>query len=284
MPLTTLSHLLKPAQENRYAVAAFDVFNAEYAAAITRVAEEEKAPLILMVYEGYLRYSAMDLLVPALIEIAKRSAVPVAIHLDHATQWETVVHAVKAGCTSVMLDCSTWAYDPHVARMREVVSLCRPLHVSVESELGTVLGDEAIGQPTLVRSEADEGLFTDVDEARRYVQDTGVDALAVSVGTTHGLYRCAPRLDLERIQAIATQTGVPLVLHGGTGLSDQDFCNAIEMGIAKVNVNTSLVMAAGKRLKALFDEKPGGVQLSRATPGGTPSRGRRRPPLHAGVW
>lgn len=257
MPLVGLSELLTPAKKHKYAVAAFDVVNAEYAAAIVEAAERKSSPVILMILEGYLRYFNMKLLVHSLREIAGQTRVPVAVHLDHATTWETVVCAVKSGCTSVMLDCSSCAYEENVARTREVVELCRPLSINVESELGHVGGDESIGRAVLTDgSEADERCFTDPQEAERFVRETGVDALAISVGNIHGPYKGAPKLDLERIQRIAQATGVPLVLHGGSGLSDRDFQDAIQRGVCKVNVNTSLILAAGKSLKAQFEANP----------------------------
>jgi len=258
MSLTNLKDLLAPAQEEGYAVAAFDVVNTEYASAIVNAAEKESSPVIVMVLEGYLRYFDMELLIPSLLEIGARAAVPVAVHLDHATRWETVVRAVKAGCTSVMLDCSTLPYEENVSRTKDVVSLCRAIGVSVESEIGSVLGDEAIGQTELVSSDVDEQYFTDVEEAERFVAETAVDVLAISVGNTHGLYRGEPELDLARIEEVASRTEVPLALHGGSGLSDQDFRDAIRKGMCKVNINTALVLAAGKRLKKSFDETPDG--------------------------
>jgi fructose-bisphosphate aldolase class II len=237
-------------------VGAFDVVNAEYAMAIVGAAEQEASPLVLMVLEGYQRYSDMGILVPALCRLAARSSVPVAVHLDHATGWETVVRAVQAGCTSVMLDRSADPYEENVAQTREVVRLCRPLNVSVESEIGSVKGSEAIGSATLATSDVDPRYFTQVEEAARFAQDTQVDALAVSVGNTHGWYRGKPELDLERIEAIARLAAIPLVLHGGSGLSDQDFRNAIQRGMRKVNINTSLVAAAGGCVASLLQQNP----------------------------
>ena len=235
---------------------AFDVVNAEYAMAIAGAAEQVESPLVLMVLEGYQRYSDMEILIPSLCRLAERSSVPVAVHLDHATSWETVVRAVKAGCTSVMLDRSADPYEENVAQTREVARLCRPLNVSVESEIGSVKGSEAIGSATLATSEVDPRYFTRVEEAERFARDTQVDALAVSVGNTHGWYRGKPELDLERIEAIAKRTAVPLVLHGGSGLSDQDFRNAIQRGMRKVNINTSLIAAAGGRVANLLQQNP----------------------------
>lgn len=246
MALVNLDQLLRSAQDGRYAIAAFDVVNAEYAMAIAHAAERAQSPLILMVLEGYFRYFDMDLLIPSLCRLAERSPSPIAVHLDHATSIETVEQAVKAGCTSVMLDRSSDPYEENVAQTLEVVRLCRPLGVSVESEIGAVRGSEAIGSARLVSSEVDPHSLTQVDEAERFALATQVDALAVSVGNTHGLYKGKPALDLERIEAIADHTGIPLVLHGGSGLSDEDFRNAVARGMRKVNVNTSLVAAAGE--------------------------------------
>lgn len=256
MALVSLVELLGAAQRGAYAVSAFDVVNAEYAMAITGAAEQARSPLILMVLEGYQRYSDMELLIPSLCRLAERSRVPVAVHLDHATSWETVARAVKAGCTSIMLDRSADPYEENVAQTREVARLCRPLSVSVESEIGSVKGSEAIGSATLAHSDVDPRYFTQVEEAERFARDTGVDALAVSVGNTHGWYKGKPELDLERIEAIAERTGIPLVLHGGSGLSDQDFRNAIERGMRKVNINTSLIAAAGERVASVLKQNP----------------------------
>jgi fructose-bisphosphate aldolase class II len=256
MALVNLTELLVAAQADAYAVGAFDVVNTEYAMAIVGAAERERSPLILMVLEGYLRYFDMVLLIPSLCTMAERSAVPVAVHLDHATSLGTVARAVRAGCTSVMLDRSADPYEENVAQTREVARLCRPLNVSVESEIGSVKGSESIGSATLGASEADPRFFTKVEEAERFARETEVDALAVSVGNTHGPYKGKPALDLARIEAIARRTSIPLVLHGGSGLSDQDFSNAIERGMRKVNINTSLVAAAGERVAHQFVRNP----------------------------
>jgi fructose-bisphosphate aldolase class II len=256
LALVNLVELLSTAQDGAYAVGAFDVVSAEYARAIVGAAEQERSPLVLMVLEGYQLYSEMEILIPSLCRLAERSSVPVAVHLDHATRWETVVKAVQAGCTSVMLDRSGDPYRENVAQTREVVRLCTPLNVSVESEIGSVKGSEAIGSATLATSDVDPRYFTQVEEAERFARDTQVDALAVSVGNTHGWYKGRPELDLERIEAISKLAAVPLVLHGGSGLSDQDFRNAIRRGMRKVNINTSLIAAAGGRVASLLQQNP----------------------------
>ncbi len=253
MPLVNLPELLEPARKGKYAVAAFDVVNTEYALALIDAAQACASPLILMVYEGYYRYFRVDLLIGSLVRAAQAATVSVAVHLDHATQWENVVRAVHYGCTSVMLDCSQSPYEENVRQTRSVVEMCRPLQVSVESEIGCVKGDEGVGRLSLTASCADEMHFTNVEEAENFVRDTGVDALAVSVGNVHGLYQGEPRLDFARLEAIASRTRIPLVLHGGTGLSDTDLRRAIKMGICKINVNTDLVLTAGQHLKQSLD-------------------------------
>ena len=257
MPLTNLSELLLQARQRNYCIAAFDVVNAEYAQAIVGAAEQEKSPLVLMIYEAYLRYIDLELMVPSLLRLANRSHVPVAVHLDHGTSWEMVVKAVKHGCTSVMLDSSEDPFELNVARTCEVVRLCKPLGASVESELGFVGGDESIARTELASgTAADTRCFTDPDESARFVEDTGVDALAISCGNIHGPYKGVPCLDLERITQIADVTSLPLVLHGGSGLSDDDFRSAIQRGICKINVNTALIAAAGASLKSSFQQTP----------------------------
>lgn len=257
MPLVNLRKILAPAREGRYGVAAYDIVNTEYAAAIVRAAEEARSPVVLMIYEAYFRYFDIDLTVPALVRLAKRSSVPVAVHLDHGTSWETAVHAVEAGCSSVMLDCSSACYDDNAAVTKRVVDLCHPRGISVESEIGCVGGDESIASLSLADGcVADEGLYTNVEEASRFVEATGVDALAVAVGNVHGPYKGIPCLDLPRLSEIDRRTGIPLVLHGGSGLSDDDFRAAIGQGICKINVNTSLILAAAQTLKGKFDDNP----------------------------
>ena len=251
--LVNLAQLLTPASDNTYAIAAFDVVNVEYASAIVRAAELENSPVIIMVFEGYFRYFNMELLVPALLKIGAQAKVPVVVHLDHATSVDTVAKAINAGCTSIMIDGSSSKYEENVAKTREVVQMCKGINVSVEAEIGNVGGNEAIGQAILISSKADEKYYTNVDQAVQFARDTHVDALAVSVGNVHGLYKGEPKLDFERIEKIASHVGIPLVLHGGSGISDDDFQNAIKKGMRKINVNTALILAAGSRLKSIVE-------------------------------
>jgi fructose-bisphosphate aldolase class II len=251
--LVNLTQLLTPAHDNKYAVAAFDVVNVEYASAIVRAAELENSPVIIMVYEGYFRYFNMELLIPALLKIGAQAKVPVVVHLDHASSVDIVVKAINSGCTSVMIDGSCKKYEENVVKTREVVQMCKRINVSVEAEIGNVGGDEAIGQAILASSKADERYYTNIDQAVQFVQDTHVDALAVSVGNVHGLYKGEPKLDFERIEKIASHIGIPLVLHGGSGISDEDFQNAIKKGMAKININTALILAAGSCLKNIVE-------------------------------
>jgi len=233
--LVTMNDILLPAKKGGYGVGFFNAVNVEMARAIIETAEKLHAPVMVGTAEVLL--PAMDLVRVAeyLIPMAKQASVPVCVHYDHGLTFERCMEALKLGFTSVMYDCSTESYEENVKKVAEMVKICHAMGVTVEGELGHV-GDNA-GAGKL---ENPGDYFTDPDMAVDFVQKTGVDSLAVAVGNAHGDYVFPPKLDFERIDVISKKTNLPLVLHGGSGLADDDFRTAVKLGVSKVNIFTDI--------------------------------------------
>ena len=233
--LVTMNDILLPAKKGGYGVGFFNAVNVEMARAIIETAEKLHAPVMVGTAEVLL--PAMDLVRVAeyLIPMAKQASVPVCVHYDHGLTFERCMEALKLGFTSVMYDCSTESYEENVKKVAEMVKICHAMGVTVEGELGHV-GDNA-GAGKL---ENPSDYFTDPDMAVDFVQKTGVDSLAVAVGNAHGDYAFPPKLDFERIDVISKKTDLPLVLHGGSGLADDDFRTAVKLGVSKVNIFTDI--------------------------------------------
>lgn len=250
MPLVSYADLLQDAQHRCYAVGAFNIFGLEFLPAILEAAEEERSPVLLQV--NPVHYPWMDL--AAYIRYVKdqlaKTSVPVGLNLDHGTTLAVIVQGIQAGFPSVMYDGSKLPFAENVQRTREVVLLCTKHTVTVEAELGT-LNDEGLNLTEQNR----ELLFTDPAAAAEFVSATGVEALAVSIGNAHGFYRGTPQLDFQRLEAIAAATPVPLVLHGGSGISDNDFKKAISRGICKINIYTDMSAAASKRVRGMIESE-----------------------------
>ena len=239
--LVNMNEILLPAKEGGYGVGFFNAVNVEMARAIIETAQELRAPVMVGTAEVLLPAMALERVAEYLIPMAKKASVPVCVHYDHGLTFEKCMEALKLDFTSVMYDCSTDSYEENVEKVAEMVKICHAMGVTVEGELGHV-GDNA-GAGKL---ENPSDYFTDPDTAADFVTRTGVDALAVAVGNAHGDYAFPPTLDFERIQVISEKTDLPLVLHGGSGLSDQDFQRAVKLGVSKVNIFTD-IDKAGKR-------------------------------------
>ena len=254
MPLVTLNDVLEPAVPRRCAVGSFNVTNHDFVEAVLDAAEESNAPVILSIAEVHFRYLDLPRFVPYVLQRIAQSPVPVVLHLDHGTKKDTLLKAIHWGFSSLMFDGSTLEWDENIAQTKELADLAHMAGVSMEAELGHVGGGEGNFEGG---SDVDTGKYTDPDQAAEFVQLTGVDALAVAIGTVHGPYRQTPELDLPRLDAIRQRTSVPLVLHGGSGLTDQDFRNAVERGINKVNFYTENTLLAVDAVKeALAAGKP----------------------------
>jgi len=242
--LVNMKEMLEKARRSGYAVGFFDTVNEEMARAVIETAEELQAPVIVGTAEILLPVMGLDRVAEMLIPLAEKASVPVAVHYDHGLTFEKCMEALKLGYSSIMYDCSTASYEENLERVAEMGRICHAMNVTLEGELGHVGDNEGAGK--LARP---EDYYTDPDTALDFVRKTGVDALAVAVGNAHGDYKFPPKLDFERITAIAQKTGVPLVLHGGSGLSDSDFREAASRGICKVNIFTDLDRAGKKGIE-----------------------------------
>ena len=233
--LVNMKEMLRDARENHYAIGFFNAVNVEMARAVIETAEELHAPVIIGTAEILLPAMPLERVAEYLIPMAEKARVPVAVHYDHGLTFEKCMEALKLGYSSIMYDCSTASYEENLENVAEMVRICHAMGVSVEAELGHVGDNEGAG-----RLENPSDFYTDPDVAQDFVEKTGTDALAVAVGNAHGDYKFPPKLDFDRITEIAEKTGIPLVLHGGSGLSDSDFREAAKRGICKVNIFTDL--------------------------------------------
>ena len=246
MPLVTMKEILVPAREQKYGVGAFEFWSLDSAQAVVEAAAEQNMPVILQVGELECDYAGG---IKNIYKLAKTVAdeypIPVALHLDHAEKFDFVLSAIDAGFTSVMIDASAKPFEENVALTRKVVEAAKPYGITVESELGRLIGNE--GSISVDDAQAAQ---TDPEDARRFVEETGIDALAVAIGTVHGFYNFEPKINIDRLKEIAAAVSIPLVLHGGSGTPDEKVQQAIANGIAKVNICTEFVAAYGKQYTA----------------------------------
>jgi len=256
MALYTMKEMLADAQKRNYGVGFFNTFNCDMARAIIRAAEECDSPVIIGPAESLLKYGTFDWTMPVLLEQAAKAKVPVAVHLDHGYSFDVILQAAKMGCGSVMYDGTREEkHEDNVRKSAELARICHAMGVGLECELGSVggLSDET--------GHEDETAYTDPNEAKNFIEQTNADFLAVSIGTQHGVYKAAPKLDLKRLAEIRAVVDVPLVLHGGSGLSDDDFRNTIAGGIKKVNVFTDIILAAKAAIREDMNESYGDAML-----------------------
>ena len=232
MALVKMKDLLRRAEEKNIGCGAFSVGNMEMVRGAIRAAEELDTPIILQIAEVRLKNSPLHLMGPMMVQAAKEAKVDVAVHLDHGLTFETVDKALEFGFTSVMLDASTLPFEENIAKVKTVVEKARKYGATVEAELGLVGGSED--------GSCDHGIrCTDPDDAVVYARETGIDALAVAIGNAHGNYPVAPTLAFDVLEKIHEKVDIPLVLHGGSGITDKDFQRAISLGIRKVNIATA---------------------------------------------
>lgn len=255
MSLINLKDLLNHASKNKYAVGAFNVTSMTFIDPIIEAAIESNSPVIMQLAEVHFRYLNLEHIAPAIIRAAKDVNVPVCINLDHGKNFDTVVRAIRAGFTSVMFDCSSEPLDVNIARTKELVKIAHSVGVGLEGEIGNI-GGEVVGTAAPTPHAASVENFTKVEDAIRFYEETGVDALAISVGNVHGTYKGEPNLDFERIDKINKAIPIPLVLHGGSGISDDDFRKAISLGIAKINFYTEMSASAVKSARNFLTENP----------------------------
>ncbi len=271
MPLLSGKELLKRANEFGFAIGAFNFSNMEFLRAILDAAAEEEAPVIVQTTESAIRYAGIEFLSGMVHAVKDSYRIPFALHLDHGRRVETVLLALRYGYTSVMIDLSDRPYEENLEVTRRVVSLCAPLNIAVEAELGRLAGteDEVASR---------EEVLVDPEQAREFVLRTGIDALAPAIGTAHGAFkfRSEPRLDFDRLRKVKELTGAPLVLHGASGVyesyveeinryggdlkgargvPDEDIRKAVSLGVNKINTDTDLRLAFLASLRRLMSEE-----------------------------
>ncbi len=245
MALVTMKKLLEQASKERRGVGAFSVGNMEMVKGAVQAAEEMNTPIILQIAEVRLPHSPLALMGPMMVQAAKEAKVDVAVHLDHGLTVETVKKALELGVTSVMFDSSNYSFEENIERTKEVVELAKGYGATVEAELGLVGGSEDGSEDHGIRC-------TDPEDAKVFCERTGIDALAVAIGNAHGNYPVAPTLAFDVLKEIEKRTEVPLVLHGGSGITDDDFRRAISLGIVKVNIATASFNQLTKRAEEYF--------------------------------
>ena len=241
--LVTLNDILPAAQAGHYAVGRFNTTDSDMLEAAISAAEETRSPIVIGTAEILLPYGELSLIAPSVIAAAKRASVPVVVHYDHGLTFDRCMEALKLGFSSIMFDGSAGDEKENLIATREIVKIAHSFGASVEGEIGHV-GNADVGD-----GETDD-MYTSPEEAMNFVKATGVDALAVAIGTAHGAYKTKPQLDINRLANIHAAIDTPLVLHGGSGLSDDDFRNTIANGIAKVNIFTDLCVAGYDSVKS----------------------------------
>jgi tagatose 1,6-diphosphate aldolase GatY/KbaY len=249
MPLVTSEVMLKDAQINHYAVAAFNVENMEMAQAVVQAAEQLNMPVMIQTTPSTVKYGGLNYYYAIVKAAAENAKVPVTIHLDHGDSFELAVRALRQGYTSIMIDGSHKVFEENIALTKSVVAACAPSNVPVEAELGRVGGKEDDLQGA-------DGGYTLPEEAAEFVERTGASSLAVGIGTAHGIYKAAPKLDVERLSEIRKVVDIPLVLHGASGLSDEAVRECVRRGICKVNFATELRITFSNGVKQVLTETP----------------------------
>lgn len=251
MPLVSMTELMKRAKAEKFAVGQFNMNNLEFTKAIMEAAEEERSPFIFGVSEGAIKYMGLDYVMAMARAAADKSDIPVVVHLDHGSSFEVAMKCIKAGFTSVMFDGSHYPLEENIRLTKEVVRAAHAMGVSVEGELGTIGGVE----DDLNVAEEDAKL-ANPEEAIRFFEETGVDALAIAVGTAHGMYKGEVRIRYNIIEEVASKVAAPIVLHGGSGVPDEAIRKSIELGVGKINVNTENQVAMTAAIKKVLEETP----------------------------
>lgn len=256
--LVNFNEVLLPAKKGKYAIGLFNAVNLELARGIIAAAEQTGSPVIMGTAEVLFPYGPLEEVSYYLIPMAKKAKVPVVIHLDHGLNRETCIKALDLGFSSIMYDCSTEPYDINVKKVKEMADIAHSYGATIEGELGHVGDNEGSHEGSSALLDPST-FYTDPEQAKDFVEKTGVDALAIAVGTAHGAYKLPPKLDFDRIEEIAKAISTPLVLHGGSGLTDSDFRMAIQKGISKINIFTDINIAAVEAALRHFDSIGKGI-------------------------
>lgn len=247
MPLVSSLELIKKAKEQKKAIAAFNIHNLETIQAVVEGAAEMRSPVIIQTTPGTLKHAGIEYVGAIVKKAADMYDIPIALHMDHCPSFDTIVKCIQNNYTSVMIDGAHLDYEANVELVRKVTQMCHAVGVQVEGEIGKIGGVE----DDMFVNDADAS-FTVPSEAKQFVEDTGIDTLAIAIGTAHGMYKGEPKLDFERLSAIEDLVDVPLVLHGASGVPDESVREAIRRGIAKINIATELKNPMADAIKASF--------------------------------
>ncbi|WP_257348188.1 class II fructose-bisphosphate aldolase [Pseudalkalibacillus decolorationis] len=249
MPFVNGSQMLEHARQNGYGVGAFSAHNAESIQAILEAAEQEQSPIMIQVGQKVIQSIGLEPMKVLIDSFAKDYSIPVAIHLDHSRQFDQTMQAIQLGFQSVMFDGSALSFEENVSTTKKVVDVARSLGIGSEGEIGKIGGTEDD-----ITVDEKDALITTTEEAVAFAEATGVDYLAVSIGTAHGIYKETPKLRFERLQKISEAVQRPIVLHGGSDVPDVQVQQAISLGVAKINVDTELRQAFTRGVQEIFDE------------------------------
>ena len=247
MPLCNMKDLLKKAEEGNYAVGSFSIANMEMILGVIKAAEETRSPIILQIAEVRLNHSPLNIIGPAMLAAAKSATVPVAVHLDHGTSLECIGQALRLGFTSVMFDGSHLSFEENVEKTKQVVEMAKSTGAAVEAEIGCVGGSEDGSVDIAMRC-------TSPEQARLFSERTGVDCLAIAIGNAHGFYKDEPELRFDILSEVDRLVDIPLVLHGGTGISEDDFIRCHQNGIKKINIATATFAAAERKVREGYEK------------------------------
>jgi tagatose 1,6-diphosphate aldolase GatY/KbaY len=251
MALVSSTSMLQAARAGGYCIGAFNVHTLEMLQAVAEAAAETESPLIIQSTVGTVKHLGPEYLAAAATVASNQYRIPIALHLDHCTEFDLIVRCIRAGYTSVMIDASQHPFEENVRQTKKVVEVAKPAGVNVEAELGKVGGVE----DDIVVADH-EALMADPDECARFVELTGVQTLAPAIGTAHGIYKGEPKIDFDRIRRIAEKVDVPLVLHGGSGIPEEQVRRCVSLGMAKMNVATELRIVFSDAIKAVFAANP----------------------------
>lgn len=251
MSLVPVRELLEKAEAGNYAVGAFNCNNMEIVQAIIAAAEAEKSPVIMQASQGAIKYAGIDYITAMARVAAEKASVPVALHLDHGTSFEQVMLCIRHGFSSVMIDGSKYPLEENIELTNRVLAVARSVGVSVEAELGKIGGTEDD-----ISVDEKDAFFTDPEEAKYFVDKTGVDSLAVAIGTAHGRYKGEPKLDFDRLEKIRALVKVPIVLHGSSGVPDEAIVKAVQLGVRKVNIDTNIREAFVDKCREVLGANP----------------------------
>ena len=255
MSLVTTKEMLKKAQKERYAVGAFNANNMEIVQAIIETAEEEKAPVILQASQGAIKYAGLEIIVAMVKVLAEQASIPVALHLDHGTDYYQNIRCLRAGFTSLMFDGSKLPFEENVEMTKKVVEMAHACSLPVEGELGQIGTMGSSDEPGVALEKVKETM-ADPEEAAKFVELTEIDSLAAAVGTIHGCRTLFAKLDIPRIEKIRELTGVPLVLHGASGVNDEEVKKGIGAGICKINIDTRIRLKFTEKIREVLKINP----------------------------